>query len=1059
MFHAKSKSSPRFFFFALLTASLKKIPFLLIFLHCGFHSHAQQYSFRNYTVADGLGSSSVNHIFQDSKGYIWFATQGGGASRFNGKEFKNFTKADGLINNDVTYITEDASGNIWIGTAAGASRFNGTAFLNYTSKEGLTDGVVYSIHADMQNLIWFATQENGIRIFNGTVFDSITIENGLHTNESYYVTQDKQGNYWFGLVNGIVKYRDGKFTNYADSASVAGKAYFCALVDDSNAVWFGSIGSGVVVIRNEKQIQHAALPEIVQADFIGGIAQDNRGYFWFATDHGLLKYTGNEFNLFSEHQGLSVNLAQTVFCDYEGNIWAGTLGGGVNLLSSEAFVHYTNKHGLASKNITCIHPADDDKFYYIGTGEGVYLFSPAAENQFKKVTVTGITEVEQMNITSLSADANGNLWLCAQKGVFVLKKAGNNFRLLRKYQSIAGEHIVSPTKVIHDAKGNCWIATYGSGIFMVNEKTEKSFSTKTGFASDKILTLYEDAHRTIWAGTQDAGIFRFDGTAFQSIAVEHYLADRAVWTIAEDAEGNIYWGSGESGIYRYDGNVIKTYSAKEGLQTNYITTLSWDKNECCMWAGSETGIQKIFFSGEGAMQHAHAYSELDGFYATGINPGSLLFIQDGTLLIGTQDGLWLFDRRQDFPKNIPPKVQLTGIRLFYQHTDWKQFNDSLDNSSQLPVDLELPYNKNHLTFDIQALTTQAVHYTFKLEGQEEQWSAPVRNNAITYSNISPGEYTFYARAINASGIASAVVSFSFTVNSPWWNTWWFRIAAVLFAIGALVSFIKAREQVLRERNLKLEETVKQRTLEIAQQKEVVEKMLGEKEGLLHEKEILLKEIHHRVKNNLQTISSMLMLQSAGLKDEQAKKAIAESQSRVRSIELVHQKLYQTEELEKVELSAFTKDLTEQVKSLHQHRTKQVAIQLNIPETYILIDTAIPLGLMLNELLTNSFKYAFTQTPVAEILIELVQSQNGGLKNGKQKKVQLRYRDNGPGLQSMETLENATTLGLRLIKLLSQQIGATLEYSNSKGSEFIFTFELNNEHRKCNEAFEYWHRGR
>jgi ligand-binding sensor domain-containing protein len=87
---------------------------------------AQRYNFINYTTAQGLGSSSVNHIFQDSKGYIWLATQGGGASRFNGKKFKNFTRADGLINNDVTSIAEDKNGNIWIATASGASMFNGS---------------------------------------------------------------------------------------------------------------------------------------------------------------------------------------------------------------------------------------------------------------------------------------------------------------------------------------------------------------------------------------------------------------------------------------------------------------------------------------------------------------------------------------------------------------------------------------------------------------------------------------------------------------------------------------------------------------------------------------------------------------------------------------------------------------------------------------------------------------------------------------------------------------------------------------------------------------------
>jgi two-component sensor histidine kinase len=330
-----------------------------------------------------------------------------------------------------------------------------------------------------------------------------------------------------------------------------------------------------------------------------------------------------------------------------------------------------------------------------------------------------------------------------------------------------------------------------------------------------------------------------------------------------------------------------------------------------------------------------------------------------------------------------------------------------------------------------------------LEGQDEEWSSPTTNNAITYSNIIPGlEYTFKAKAVNSEGVSSETVSFSFTINPPWWSTWWFRSVVFVVAIGSLAAFVTAREKVLREQNLRLEETVKHRTLEIEHQKEVVEKTLSEKEGLLHEKEILLKEIHHRVKNNLQTISSMLMLQSAGLKDEEAKKAIAESQSRVRSIALVHQKLYQTDGLEKVELNAFVKDLAEQVKSIYRQQSQKVNIHWDIPHTFILIDAAIPLGLILNELLTNSFKYAFNDNSRGEIKMELKHSDNVATdKNPNVKKVVLSYLDNGPGFDSSE-IDNPSTLGLRLIQLLSRQIGAVSEYCNSKGSEFIFRFELN-----------------
>lgn len=1025
-----------------MTASLKTFPLHLIFLLCGLHAHAQQYSFRNYTVADGLGSASVNHIFQDSKGYLWFATQGGGVSRFNGKEFKNFTKADGLINNDVTYIAEDSEGALWIATATGASQFDGITFRNYAHREGLTNGVVYAIYPDEKNKVWFATRDEGIKIFDGKNFDSLTVSNGLPSNEVYCIEKDKAGSLWFGFSNGLAKFDGNKITAYRDSALVSGKTFFSALADARGNLWFGSIGSGALVIRPDGAMQNLTLPAPVQNDFIGGIAEDRSGNFWFATDHGLLKYDGNRFRLFSEHEGLSVNTAQAVLCDYEGNIWSGTLGGGVNALSSEAFTYYTRKDGLAGRSVTCIAADRSGKLYYIGTSSGLLVFNTDSKPTFRKISSIG--EIAQANISSLSLDKRGLLWLCAQEGVFVLEKQNTDFRLRKKYERIAGEHVVSPTKVIHDSGGNCWLATFGSGIFFISRQgEEKSYSTKNGFPSDNVLTLFEDSRGNVLAGTHDAGILKFDGKIFQPLRVHADSEPQSVWTIAEDNNGNIYWGTSESGLFRSDGKTIRFFGSRDGIPSGTITSLAWDKDNNFLWLGSDKGLIKMTFTTEGNIASLNAYDTPDGFIQTGINQDAILIAGNESLL-GTANGLWVYNSEFDLPKNIPPKIQLTGIRLFYQAADWKKFSDSLSPQTLLPAKLQLPYNKNHLTFDIQALTTREALYVFKMNGMDEEWSSPTKNNEITYTNIQPGEYEFQAKAISKSGITSGLTSFSFTVNPPWWNTWWFRLAAILAAAGSLLAVVSAREKALKEQTLKLEETVKLRTLEIARQKEVVERTLTEKEGLLHEKEILLKEIHHRVKNNLQTISSMLMLQSAGLKDEQAKKAITESQSRVRSIALVHQKLYQTEGLEKVEVSAFVKDLTEQVKSFYRHREKEVEITLNIPETFMLIDTAIPLGLILNELLTNSFKYAFTASATGEIHLALEHLAGGnpsGEKLPLHKKVKLTYRDSGSGLKSAEILENATTLGLRLIQLLSRQIGATLSYSSAHGSEFIFTFEL------------------
>lgn len=999
-------------------------PLFLVLLLVASQTFAQRYNFYNYPVTKGLGAAGVNHIFQDSRGYIWFATQGGGASRFNGKEFKNFTKAEGLIDNDVTYITEDRNGHIWIATAKGVSEFTGNRFINYSKAEGLTDHIVYCIYPDADKM-WFATEDAGVKTLNGNQFKTLP---GIPKGEVYTIQKDQQGNFYFGVANGIIKY-NGRATRVVGTSLNLNQSYFCSMLDERGNIWLGSMSGEVVVIHPTDTIEKLELPEALRNDFIGGMAQDKNGYLWLATDHGLLKYNGSEFKLFTEHEGLSVNTVQAVMADYENNIWAGTLTGGADMLTSEAFVQYTEKDGLSAANVTAVCANNGSHQFWIGTGSGLYLFDTQSKPLFKKIS--GVHGLDNISITSLAMDANNHLWVSAQEGVLLLETTGKIINLLKAYKTISGQRVVSPVQIIHDHRGDTWVATYGSGVFCIHNGIEKNYTLENGFPTNKVLSVFEDAEHNIWFGTLDKGVVKYDGNSFTPITP----IQETVWCITQDAKGNLFFGTNESGVLRYDGKTINRYTTADGLSSNNISSLQWNESESCLWVGSEQGLDRLKWSTSNKVIKHHYYTEQDGFKPSVINQNGISPRARNEMILATSNGLWSYNNQSNLKKSMTPKILLTDIRLFYQKTDWHTLTDSVHSISGLPALLELKHNKNYLTFDIQALTTGQVLYTSILEGQDENWSSPTPNHEITYQNIQPGHYTFKAKAINHEGYPSEVVSFSFTIHPPWWRTIWFYAGLVIILVLGLMFLIRRRERLLREQNLQLEATVKQRTQTIEEQKHTLEKMLSEKE-------VLLKEIHHRVKNNLQTISSMLMLQGEVLKDEQAQKAIMESQSRVRSIALVHQKLYQTEGLEKVELSGFIKDLTEQVTSLYPVLSKNISIVLNIPHTNILIDKAIPLGLISNELLTNSLKYAFVKSKTGEIRIELTELPNVSVSNSLSKKVQLIYRDSGEGFNFEEKMEAGGTLGVDLITLLSEQIGASISYSSISGSEFIFTFSIN-----------------
>jgi ligand-binding sensor domain-containing protein/serine phosphatase RsbU (regulator of sigma subunit) len=787
--------------------------FFFIFFLQGRCSWAQQYNFKNFSTKNGLSNSTVNNIFQDSKGFLWFSTQGGGVSIFNGKTFRKYTKENGLISNDVTCVTEDKKGNLWIGTSAGISKFDGTHFTNYSEKEGLQpfDGI-YWIHVDKKGIVWLAIRGGGVCRFDGKNFSSFTKDNGLSSNMAYSITEDKRGDLWFSLDNGIAKYDGKKITSFSDVANVNHKIFFSSYTDSKGSIWFGSISKGVLKY-NGSSFEEINLPESVQSDFIGSISEDKKGNIWFATEHGVLKYERNRFHLFNEKEGLSSNGVLSVCSDYEGNMWIGTQGGGVNLFNNESFVNYTDKDGLTSKNISDLFQLDNENYLVGTTSQGLNFFN-SRTNTF--TNTSGIQEIDQSAVYSVIADHTKKIWIGTQEGVYVLDKVNGVNKILKYYRDLdSGTVLVAAVKIIEDSRNNIWIASYGSGLFRIKDGVITNFNKKKGFISDNVFTVFEDSKGNIWIGTKDAGVVKYDGKKFTSYRENEGLTDETVWSITEDNNGVIYIGSGESGVYYLENNKFKMISTANGLCSNYIPALKYDLNNNCLWIGTEKGINKLKFRENFAIASLRYYGDQEGYKGTEVNQNAIVVDKAGSVWFGTINGLSRYNSQYDSPNITPPKFHLTGIRLAYQNVDWKKFADSVDQNN-LPIGLELSHRNNNLSFDFQAFTTDNVKYTFILEGQDEEWSPLSPNAEAVFTNITPGRsYTFKAKAVNSNGVWSKnIIEFSFVINPPWWQTWWFYTLVIVVVLSGIFGFINYRTAQLAKEKKVLEEKVTERTIEL-----------------------------------------------------------------------------------------------------------------------------------------------------------------------------------------------------------------------------------------------------
>ena len=759
-----------------------------------------QNNFISYTIKDGLPQSQVSDICEDQFGYLWFATQGGGLSKFDGKSFTNFAQRDGLISNTVYKVIEDREGNIWAATDKGLSKFDGRSFETIDIYPEDHVNSAHGLFEDSDGNIWFNSPKGGVSVINDSAILHFNEANGFSNGHVSDYKTDAEGNIWISTSqDGLYYFKDGTFRK-VDAPVFNGNTIYSLFFDKNNKLYIGS-QKGIIIKEGDEFTFLSKHEKLLMPVY--SIAQDEGGALWLAVQSGVLRFSENKVREFKQEHGFTNMVISEIHRDREGTLWFATPGEGVYKYQGETFTYIGHQYSIAKELVFSI-ARDKKNNYWFGTlGGGISKYNGST---FEKITVKD--GLSSNNILCSVVDDEGAIWF-GTSGGGINKIKGNSIKVFMAEDGLASNFIYT---VFKDYQGNLWFGSR-KGLIRHNGNEFETISKEISCAG----ALLQRSDSVILIGSYQ-GVVQYDGKTFSKFLNDKIFAQEEILALAEDKNQAIWIGSKGTGIckYNFKNNRISYISQSDGLASNLIYSLLFD-DEGNLFVGTEKGIDKISFDSNGKISSIRNFNQNEGFLGVETNQNAVFKDSDGSIIFGSVMGAYRYNPEMDIMNSKEPITHLTNVKLFFDEVDWGKYTDSTSQWFNIPQNLVLPHDQNHLIFEFAGSSLKnpdKVRYRYKIKNLDKAWSPVVSSNEALYNNIPPGKYTFMVKASNNDGVWNEEpIILNFEIKPAIWQTWYFYLIVGLFALVILKllhNYWKNRElgHLLRIEKIKKEETEK-----------------------------------------------------------------------------------------------------------------------------------------------------------------------------------------------------------------------------------------------------------
>jgi len=1003
-------------------------------------------------TAGSIGGGAVRTLMEDDAGKIWIGMEESGV--FTGDIERGFVSVDlGMTELDVRDFLEDSSGKTWVAT------FNNGVFVldasdgliaRYRSDDApfsLGSDRVRTVLEDSYKQIWLGTDMGLHLLIDDDRFlryqQDLSNPKSISDNTVLDLVQDSGGVIWAATYNGVSKWNAlvDSFPYFRRPVMGVGDSQsniVTSFIDEPNGdVWVGTL-AGLIHWDAEAGTLTAPDPKEMGLNDsrVMSLGYSNGLVLAGTINGGINVISDGLVQAVYEHEAdnpnsVSSNAITRIYTDRQERLWVATYGGGVNLhLGNGRFKRFPELDMAESfSDLRCldIYQASDGRYWITTQGGGVLILdSETGEVENLRHDPEDPTSLPSNEVISLLGEESG-IWVGSiNKGLAYYDFETSKFTRYNKTHGLASDSVFG---ILSDEEGRVWVSGgRGLSVLDVTSKSVRNFDQSHGLQGS-------DFNSGAYAKLGD-GSFAFGGTngfnVFYAVRSRNNSFVPPV-QITDFKKFNKSFGFDEplGKVARIDLQHDETvigfefaaldYTAPEKNQYRYMLE-GFDKN----W---------VNYSGKREATYTNLDAGTYTFKVRGSNNDGVWNEEGASINLVVHPAPWLTWWAYSiylalFALALYMLLQYNSARQ--QRRAEKQYSERLQlyiESIEEASDCILIADADGtLMFANKTMAEELNRSQEDLQGQPI-WSVLFEDGAdIDEAKSSLKDEGRYHGEVVLEGSKGEAATHEVTIASVSQSS---TSDLAYVGISRDVTERKKTEAQLENYRKNLERLVAERTQ--ALQKEIAENKAIQVDlaDSLQEKELLLKEVHHRVKNNMQVISSLLSIQAESVEDDLYVTLLNESQQRIKSMALIHETLYQSKDLLKIDFHEYISTLTTSLSRSYSVPGVPVHVAVNVEDVALDLETAVPCGLIINELVSNSLKHAFhDHDEIGVINIDF--DANSCL-------YELKIADNGCGLPDGFDISKNVSMGLEIVSILTSQLEGRLEFANENGAMFQLSF--------------------